>query len=123
MKANLGLSWDKMKVMARYSELFPSLPKNRMEFLNANLTFLNTILIPTIFDFRWMNSLRISTASQLKQRNIANEWSGDGFTVEEAPFLFEVKNSKGNFELLRAPWGHVDDLTDFTFKFLDNLDS
>ena len=57
-------------------------------------------------------------ASQAKQRLVAMEWRGNDYTVEEAPFLFPVKNKKGVFELLSAPWGYVNDLTNHV---LDNV--
>ena len=70
-----------------------------------------------------MRSLKVSTASQAKQRRIANEWSGEDFTVEDAPFLFEDKAKKGNFDIVKAPWGHVDNLGHFILNLLDDLEA
>ena len=69
-----------------------------------------------------MRSLMISTDSINKQRQIAKQWSGDDFTVEWAPFIFEVKHKKGCFVHLSAAWAHVDHLPTFVTRFLDSLD-
>ena len=58
-----------------------------------------------ILYFRWMRSLKVSTASQAKQRRIANEWSGEDFTVEDAPFLFEDKAKKRKFRHCQSTLG------------------
>ena len=68
-----------------------------------------------------MRSIKVSTASQGKQRRIASEWSGDDFSVENAPFLFEDKTTKGSFDIIEAPWGHVNNLGDFILNLLNNL--
>lgn len=61
-------------------------------------------------------------ASQGKQRLVAKLWRGEDYTVEQAPFLFPVKNKKGVFELLSAPWGYVNDLTNHVVDYVRTID-
>lgn len=75
-----------------------------------------------IFDTtRWLNSFNAAAASQGKQRQVAKRWAGENFSVEETPFIFPVKDEKGNYEIGSAVWGYVKDLPVHVLDFLDNL--
>ena len=71
--------------------------------------------------FRWLNTFGVKSASQAKQRNVAKNWSGDGVTVEDAPFTFAVKDKKGVFEIKSAAWAYINDLPSHILIHLDNL--
>ena len=66
-----------------------------------------------------MNSFKVSTDSNHKQRAVSNTWCGDNLVVEDAPFLFEVKDKKGSFYIGAGPWAYIKDLPNFIMKFLD----
>ena len=61
-------------------------------------------------------------ASINKQRNVANNWSGDDFQVEDAPFTFPVKDKKGHYQIKTAAWGYIKDLPRHILEHLDRLD-
>ena len=71
---------------------------------------------------RWLKTFNIKCASNGKQRIVAKEWSGDDLIVENGPFRFEKKESKGNFEVRLAPWAYIDDLNSNIQCLLNNLE-
>ena len=71
---------------------------------------------------RWLKSMNITLASQSKQRNVAKRWHGDDYVVEEAPFFFPIKDTKGKYEIGSAPWGYIKDLPSHVINFLDSLE-
>lgn len=46
---------------------------------------------------RWLKSLNVGTASTHRQRHVAKSWSGDNFQVEDARFMFPIKDTKGHY--------------------------
>ena len=70
---------------------------------------------------RWLKTMNINPASEAKQRVVAKKWSGEDWVAEETPFLFQVKDKKGHFEVLSAPWAYIKDLTSNVSSLLDKL--
>ena len=68
-----------------------------------------------------MNAFNVSTASNHKQRAVSSIWCGDNLSVEDAPFLFEVKDKKGCYHIGTGPWAYIKNLPNFIMKFLDDL--
>jgi len=66
--------------------------------------------------------MNIATASQAKQRVVANEWAGDNWSVENAPLMLEDKEKKGRYQIHSAPWAYVEDLSTSVLTLLDNLE-
>lgn len=87
------------------------------------LTFYNNHneLFPNISLFRWFKSCNVQLASEGRIRKVAKLWRGDDYIVEDAPFLFPLKNYKGQYEVLATPWGYIDDLPNHTLSYLDAL--
>jgi len=71
---------------------------------------------------RWMKSWNISLASHAKQRNVAKRWHGEDYVVEDTPFFFPIKDTKGKYEIGSAARGYIKDLPSHVVNFLDSLD-
>lgn len=71
---------------------------------------------------RWLTMFKISTDSNAKQRIVAREWSGDSFTVEEAPFTVSIKDRKGQYKISSAPLAYIADFPSHVLNLLDTLD-
>ena len=56
-----------------------------------------------------------------KQRKVANAWAGDDLSVEDGPFTFEIKESKGHYEVRTAPWAYVKDLPTHLLAHIESL--
>lgn len=84
--------------------------KNKYTSQITNLFFL--------FMHRFLNSLNIQTGSHMKQRSVAKSLYGDGWQVEEAPFMFKDVN---NFEVNVIPWARVENLSNHVLARLDSL--
>ena len=69
-----------------------------------------------------MKTKNISCASNIKQRNVAKQWSADDLIVENAPFKVEKKDLKGSFEVKEVPCAYIDKLPEHIMKVLDRLD-
>ena len=74
------------------------------------------------FSNRWLRTFNVTTASHVRQRLVANEWSGDDLVVELAPFQSEIPDKTGHYEIRSAPWGYIDDLSKNIMRRLDNLE-
>ena len=42
--------------------------------------------------------------------------------MENALFQFEIADKKGHYEHWSAPWGYINNLSEFVLILLDNLD-
>ena len=74
------------------------------------------------FSNRWLRTFNVTTASHVRQRLVASEWSGDDLVVELAPFQSEIPDKTGHYEIRSAPWGYIDDLSKNIMRRLDNLE-
>ncbi|XP_065665062.1 uncharacterized protein LOC105850185 isoform X2 [Hydra vulgaris] len=72
---------------------------------------------------RWLNSRNIKTASNFKQRVVANTWAGNDLVVLNGDFTFQNKNNKSVFEIKHAPWAYIDNLPTNIKNLLDILES
>ena len=70
---------------------------------------------------RWLKTFNVKTASNIKQREVAAEWSGKDTVVEETPFRFQIMDNKGHYEIKTAPWGYIKDLMLHVTNLLDCL--
>ncbi|XP_065669741.1 uncharacterized protein LOC136088822 isoform X2 [Hydra vulgaris] len=59
---------------------------------------------------RWLNSKNNYTASNIKQRVVANDLAGSDLVVLDAEFTFQNKNNKLVFEIKLTPWAYIDNL-------------
>ncbi|XP_065660921.1 uncharacterized protein LOC136084595 isoform X1 [Hydra vulgaris] len=57
---------------------------------------------------RWINSKNINTASNIKQREVANDLAGSDLVVLDADFTFQ--NNKLVFKIKLTPWAYIDNL-------------
>ena len=49
--------------------------------------------------FRWCPTFRVTTAFQARQRVVADEWSGNDFIAEFAPFQCDACDDTGHYEI------------------------
>ncbi|XP_065672288.1 uncharacterized protein LOC124815234 [Hydra vulgaris] len=59
---------------------------------------------------RWLNSRNVQTASNSKQRAVANTWAGNDLIALDESFTFQNENNKSTLEIKHAPWAYIENL-------------
>ena len=91
-------------------------------YISFTFVYTKAIVFICKIVFRWLTSFNIKPASNVKQRIVAGKWTYSGFSVEDAPLQFEIKEKKGRYEIRLAAWGYIDNLPEFIFGLLDTLE-
>ena len=103
MKADLSITWSKLRVMRRYSTGSES---------THNYNGTHTL--------RWMKEWNVSFASECKERSLAKELVGPNLSAENVILTFAPD---GPAEVMReAPFAYIPDLRSKVVQLLDQND-
>ena len=69
-----------------------------------------------------MRSINILPTSEAKQRALEKKWCEGNWQVEDAPFMFEKSDKKGQYDILAAPCAYIENLSASVLDLLDNLE-
>ena len=62
------------------------------------------------FSNRWLRTFNVTITFHVRQRLLANEWSGDNFVVELAPFQSKISDKTGHYKIHSGPSSNFHDL-------------